>query len=130
MGAKATRGPIGTPDSDTYRAEGGTLTRGFGVVQGTADDQAKAPGGAAARCLGVVDETTTVGRGVRVITHGECVAMAGGVIAAGDIVKMETEGDFIVANAADVETAGKARSSAAADGDEFILWVDPVHKRS
>jgi len=129
--AKATQGPVTTvTHRRTFRAEGGTLTRGFGVVAGTAEDQVKAPTGAAARLIGVVEETAAEGKTVSVIIFGECIARAGGVITRGMRLKAETEGDFIDGNAADVETAGYAISAAAADGDDFVMFVQPIHKRT
>ncbi len=130
--AKATSGPVNTLTMRrSFRAEGGALTRGFGVIAGTADDQVKVPTGAAQRCVGVVDETVdAAGKTVAVIVFGECIAKAGGVLTRGARVKAETEGDFIAGDAADVETVGYAVSAAAADGDEFVLFVQPIQKRS
>lgn len=128
--ATVTSGPASSPLKRTYRGEGGALTRGYGVQQGTADDQAKV-GGAATKVLGVVDETTSAaGDPVVVNLLGECVAIAGGVIAAGDALKTDANGKWVAANAADVETGGKALTAAAADGDEFLMFVIPNHKRS
>jgi hypothetical protein len=128
--AKATKGPIGNAQKKTYSGQGGALTRGLGVQQGTADDQAQLSG-AATRVLGVVDETNSAaGDPVSVVLFGECIAIAGAAIAAGDIVKTDAAGKFIPGNAADVETGGKAMTAAAALNDEFILFVNPVHKRS
>src|SRR5574341_1577102 len=106
--SKATQGPVtDLQHKRTFRAEGGALTRGFGVVAGTADDQVKLPAGAAARCVGVVAETAAAaGDAVQVVMAGECIAKAGGVIARGDRLKAETEGDFVAGNGADVETVG------------------------
>lgn len=130
--AKSSQGPVLTATHKrTFRAEGGALTRGFGVMAGTAEDQVKLPTGAAVRCVGVVEETVdAAGKTVSVVMQGECIAKAGGVIARGDRVKVEAEGDFIAGNAADVETVGYAVNAAAADGDEFVLFVQPIHKRS
>jgi hypothetical protein len=128
--AKASGGPASSPLKRTYRGEAGALTRGFGVQQGTAEDQAKVSA-ANTRVLGVVDETTAAaGDPVGVVVFGECIAIAGAAVVAGDIVKTDAAGKFIAGNAADVETGGKALTAAAADGDEFVIFVSPVHKRS
>lgn len=134
MGSKATAQPVGPVNSKTYRAEGTLtyLTRGRAACKGTAEDQCKASTGAAARCLGVVDETpSAVGQPVNVIRHGECIAISGqAALLPGTRVKVEIEGDFIDADAADVESVGYAVTTAAADGDEFVIFVDLIHKRS
>ncbi|MGH9580199.1 MAG: capsid cement protein [Terriglobales bacterium] len=125
------KGPVTTvTHRRSYLAEGGALTRGFGVVAGTNDNQVKTPAGAAARCVGVMAETTAQDKVGPVVVFGECIAKAGGIITRGARVKAETEGDFIAGDAADVETVGFAISAAAADGDEFVLFVQPIHKRS
>ena len=126
--AKATDGPIGFPLKRTYRAEDGDLTRGYAVQQGTADDQVKL-GGDATRAVGIVEESAKEDAAVSVVMHGECIGIAGGVVNAGDMVKSST-GKLVAANAADVETVGKAITSAAADTDEFVVFVNPIQKRS
>lgn len=129
--AKASMAPIGDPHKRTYRAEGGALTRGYGVMQGTAADQAKAPTGAAVEVLGVVDENVAAaGDPASVILHGECIAIAGAAISAGDRVKIMANGKWEPGNSADVATGGKALCAAAADGDEFVMFVQPLNKRS
>lgn len=128
--AKATSGPSGTPLIRTYRTQTAALTRGYAVKQGTADDQAVVAG-AAERVLGIVAESTAaVDDPVGVVMSGQCIAIAGGAVAAGDIVKTDANGKLVAGNAADVETAGKALSTAAADGDEFVIQVMPNQKRS
>jgi hypothetical protein len=128
--AKASGGPASSPLKRSYRGEGGALTRGFGVQQGTAEDQAKVSG-AATKVLGVVDESTAAaGDPVGVVLFGECIAIAGGLVTAGMPLKTDANGKFVDASAADVETGGKALTGAAADGDEFVMFVNPNHKRS
>jgi hypothetical protein len=77
---KSTRGPITTGQhKSSCRAEGGALTRGYGVIAGTADDQVKVPTGAAQRPEGVVEEAVdAAGKVVSIIRHGEAIAIAGG----------------------------------------------------
>jgi len=125
----ATDGPAGFNHTRTYVAQA-ALTRGFGVVQGTADNQANTPAAAAARCLGVASENAAIGDATQIVTSGEAIAIAGGAVVAGDIVKMDANGKFVAGNAADVETAGKALTSAAADTDQFVIFVAPNQKRS
>jgi hypothetical protein len=130
MGLKASRGPTGFPSKRTYRGMTAAMVRGYGVVQGTADDQCDV-GTAAARVLGVLEENVVnVGDLASVIVDGEVIAIAGGALVAGDVVKMTTSGKWIPGNAADVETGGWARTSALNDTDEFVLDVEPNQKRS
>ena len=130
--AKATSGPISTVTLQrTFRAEGGALTRGYGVMAGTADDQVKLPTGAAVRTVGVVHEdASAAGKAVAVVSFGECIGIAGAAILRGDRVKVMASGKWEPGNAADVETGGYAVSAAAADGDEFVMFVQPIHKRA
>lgn len=131
MADKSSIGPnTSTQHKRSLRAEGGTLTRGYGVIKGTAEDQVKAATPAAARCVGVIEETTTEGKVGAVVMHGECIAVAGAAIVRGDRVKVMDGGKFEPGNAADVETVGFAVNAAAADGDEFVLFVQPIHKRA
>lgn len=116
----------------TYLAEGGALVRGTGLSAGTSEDQVKLVTGAAVRCVGVAEESVSAaGDPVSVVLYGPCVAIAGGQIVRGDRVKNAvTTGRFVAGNAADVETVGFALGMADADGDEFIMFVQPIHKRA
>lgn len=128
--AKATMGPVGTPHRRTYRAEA-ALTRGYACMQGTAEDQAKAVTGATVACLGIVEESqATVGRAVSIVLFGECIGIAGGTVNPGDWVKNDAAGKLVASAGEDTENIGRAISAAAADGDEFVLFVLPVKKRS
>lgn len=123
--AKATMGPIGDAALRTFRAEGGALTKGTAIMAGTADDQVKAPTGAGVRCEGVVEESVDAAdKAVKVVRTGECIAIAGGVVNRQDFVKIGgTNGRLVATTTANDELAGRAVSSAAADGDEFVLDV-------
>lgn len=125
MADKSKMGPIGNASVRTYRGEGGALTRGTAVIIGTADDQVKAPSAAGDKPHGVVAESTTAaGQPVKVVTHGEVIAIAGGAIAKGDSVKIGGTNGRLVATTTDNDwIVGIARSSADADGDEFVLDV-------
>jgi hypothetical protein len=128
--AKATRGPKGTPFLNTYRAQSSALTRGYAVKQGTADDQCILAG-AAEEAIGIVAESALENALVPVVQDGECIAIAGtGGVAAGNWVKVEAGGKLVASAGEDTANIGRARTTAAADGDEFVLAVKEVKKRS
>ncbi len=127
--AKATGQPVGEVKTRTYRAEDSTLTRGYAVIQGTADDQCKLAG-AAAEAIGIVAETALEDAAVEIVQRGECIAIAGGVVNAGDYVKTDSSGKLVASAGEDTANIGRARTSAAADTDEFVLDVWEVKKRS
>jgi len=127
--AKTTKGPIGDAQPVTVLVTGGAITRGYGAIKGTNDDEV-AIAGAAAAVLGVMQETTAQNALGPMVKRGEFVAIAGGAIVQGDWVKTDSAGKFVASAGEDTANGGRARSSAAADGDEFILDVAPVKKRS
>src|SRR3954470_23318820 len=113
-------GPNGFQSKRTYLVQTAGLTRGFGVKQGTDDNQVVVAD-AAAKVMGVVDESqATVGAPVSIVNFGECIGIAGAAFNAGDELKTDAAGKFIAANAADVETVGRAITGAAALDDEFV----------
>ena len=124
-------GSIGFPKKRTYRIEGGQLLRGTAVIQGTADDQVKAPAAANAKGIGVLEETIAQDKHGAVIKGGESIAIAGGAIVAGELVKIGGANGRMIAGvdppaATTTENyVGRAVTGAAADGDEFILDVAP-----
>lgn len=128
----ATMQPVGTPYRRTYRAEGaGTLalTRGYGVMIGTAEDQVKKPTGAGVRIVGIVEETVSVENApVSIIVFGECIAISGqAAITPNMELLVDADGKFLTAEAdADRECAGRAVSSAALEDDEFVMFVNPM----
>lgn len=128
----ATMQPVGTPYRRTYRAEGaGTLalTRGYGVMIGTAEDQVKKPTGAGVRIVGIVEETVSVENApVSIITSGETIAIAGqAAITANMELLVDADGKFTTAEGdAANERCGRAVSSAALEDDEFVMFVNPV----
>jgi len=125
MGAKATRGLSGIPEIRTFLAEGGALTRGMAVVQGTADNQVKAPGSVATGNLkvrGIVVEDAAEDAPVAVCVDGECIHIADDVVAAGDQIKTaDANGKGTPTTTDNDGIYGEAVSPAAADGDEFVL---------
>lgn len=130
MADKAKMGVVSGAIKQTFRAEGGALTRGFGVIKGTADDQALIAG-AAALTLGVVAETAgAAGLPVSVVLFGPAIGIAGAAITAGSFVKTDAAGKFVPSAGEDTANSGWALSSADADTDEFVIFVQPVKKRS
>ncbi len=129
--AKSAMQPIGTPFRRSYRAEV-ALTRGVGCCYGTAEDQVKASTGLGARCAGVIEEAqATVGGPVSVVTFGECIGISGqAAIIPGMALRMDADGKFVTAEAADNERAGHAVSAAALEDDEFVIFVNPRADRS
>lgn len=129
--AKATMGPITSyRHMRSFQADG-AITRGYAVMAGAAATTVKAADANDAKCIGIADEAAAAaGNTVGVVMHGEVIAIAGAAIARGDRVKVLNGGKLTPGNAADVETVGYAVSLAAADGDEFVLFVLPSHKRS
>jgi hypothetical protein len=130
--AKATQGPVtDLQHKRSFRGEGGAIPRGYGVMAGTADDQVKLPTGAAVRTVGAAQEATAAaGDILPVVIAGECIGIAGAAITRGDRLKVMASGKWEPGNAADVETGGVAMTTAAADGDEFVLFVQAIQKRS
>lgn len=125
--AKATMGPAGMPRERSYVAEGGTLTRGMAVIPGTAENQVKAPGAVATgnlQVIGIVAEDAAAGAPVRVITHGECVAIAGAAITHGAILATVAATGKVVATSTDNDGVfAQAVSDAGADGDDVVIRV-------
>lgn len=128
MGSKATMGPTGNRVERTYRAEGGTLTRGMAVIPGTAEDQVKAPAVVATgnlKVVGIVAEEVAAGAPVRVVTHGECIAIAAAAVNHGDALKTTAAAGKSEPTTTDNDGIyGHAVSDAAADTDEFVIMVD------
>ncbi len=128
MADKATMGPTGPRVERTYRAEGGALVRGQAVIPGTAEDQVKTPAAVATGNLKVVgicaEAAAAAGDPVRVVEHGECIAIAGGVVAPGDALKAATVNGRLTATVTDNDGIfAEAKSNAAADGDECVAFV-------
>ena len=127
MPDKATMGPTGTRVERTYRAEA-ALTRGRAVIPGTAEDQVKEPATAATgnlKVLGIVAETVASGDPVRIVTHGECIMIAGAAVNHGDLLKTTAAAGKAEATTTDNDGIfGHAVSDAAADTDEFVGFVD------
>lgn len=125
MAAIATRGPVWSK-KDTYRASAAAQGRGLAVVQGVADDQAAVAGTANVICLGIQEEANiNAGDAIAVVELGDAVAIAGAAVAAGVYVKCTNAGRLIPVTTAADNIVGRAKTSAAANGDEFLLLVLP-----
>jgi hypothetical protein len=128
--AKASKGPTGFNLKRTFKVVAAAgITRGFAAIKGTNEDEADIAGAAAAG-LGIMEETTLLNGYGAVVTHGECIAIAGGAVVQGDWVKTDASGKLVASAGEDTANMGRAMSGAAADGDEFVLFVNPVKKRS
>lgn len=76
--------------------------------------------------LGIAMQTVETDDDLSVLASGQCDVVAGGIITAGDYVKVGTTGKFLSADAtafAAGKVVGKAISSAAADGDSVTILV-------
>jgi|ERR1039457_4839206 len=128
-------GPVGIPAIRTRVAETAGILRGYAVAQGVADNGGKLITVLNTRVIGVAGDVplagTSVGDPFPVVEDGETVAIAGAVITAGQYVKADATSRFIPAVGAagtGEEIAGRAQSSAAVVGDEFIIDVAPSVK--
>ncbi len=124
---KATMGPTGPRVERTYRAEGAGILRGIAVIPGTAEDQVKIPAAVATgnlKVAGIAAEDAAAGDPVRVVEHGECFAVAGGVVASGDSLKtVDVDGRLDATTTDNDGVFAEAKSAAAADGDGFVAFV-------
>jgi hypothetical protein len=126
-------GPVGIPAIRTRVAETAAILRGLAVAQGVADNGGKLVTVLNTRVVGIAGDVpvagTNVGDAFPVVQHGETPAIAGAVIAAGQYVKADATSRFIPATGTagvSEEIFGRAQSSAAAAGDEFILLIAPM----
>lgn len=131
MADKVTMGPSGSRSERTYTAEG-ALTRGMAVIQGTAEHQVKPPGSVATgnlRVIGIAAEAAADKAPVKVVTWGEVEAVAGGAVAAGDILKTEAATGKVTATTTDNDGVfAQAVSGADADTDALIVRVLGPHR--
>jgi hypothetical protein len=128
-------GPVGLPAIRTRTAETAGILSGYAVGQGVADNGGKLITVANTRVVGVAGDVPLAGANVGdafpVVQDGETPAIAGAVIAAGQYVKADATSRFIPAVGAagsGEEIAGRAQSSAAVIGDEFIIDFAPSVK--
>jgi hypothetical protein len=126
MPAVATRGIVGKPYTDTYQAAAANQLRGLALVQGANDYTAATAAAANALAIGVQAETTVfVGDPVSAVILGEATAIAGAAVAAGQYVVTNAAGQFVPSAAVGDNVVGRACSSAAVAGDEFVIFVNP-----
>ena len=127
-------GITGQNFTDTYRGEGGaagSLLSGTAVIHGTADDQAKAPAAANDPAFGVLakDEEGGDDRLLELIVFGNVKMIAGAAVTVGAYLKVGGVNGRLIPVVEGVGTTeqvvGRARSAAAADGDEIDGFVDP-----
>ncbi len=126
MAAVASKG-LGWGKRSTYIAQNAAQGRGLAVVQGgSGDDYAATAAAANATCLGVQEEASvSAGEPISVVDLGEAVAIAGAAVNAGQFVKCTAAGQLIPITTTGDQIVGQAKSSAALQGDEFILLVLP-----
>jgi len=126
MSAVATKG-VGWRKPSTYIAQNAAQGRGLAVVQGgSGDDYAATAAAANAVCLGVQEEASAnAGDSISVIDLGEAIAIAGAAVNAGQFVKCTATGQFIPITTVGDNIVGQAKSSAALQGDEFVINVLP-----
>lgn len=99
---------------------------GIGMIQGASDGVCALPTGANQQCLGITNEADLVGKGVYgLVRNGETYAICGAAIAAPAFVKMDANGHFITSTATGDYVYGRAVSSTAASGDEFVIEICP-----
>jgi len=126
MSAVATRG-LSKSFVDTFQAQAAGQGRGLALVQGGSGDSYLATASVAnSIVVGVQQEASTnAGDPIAAIELGDAIAIAGVAIAAGVYVKNTATGQFIPVTTAADNIAGRAKSSAALAGDEFVLFVLP-----
>jgi hypothetical protein len=106
------------------------LAAGVAVIAGAARNTVQLPGGPNVRALGVTAiPTKNAGDPVTVVEFGEVTAIADAAIARGQWVMINAAtGQLAQVGAVagtNYETVGMALEAAAAQGDEFLLFVCP-----
>jgi len=126
MSAVATKG-LGWGKRSTYIAQNAAQGRGLAVIQGgSGDDYAATAAGANVVCLGVQEEASVnAGDPISIIDLGEAIGIAGAAVAAGNFVKATATGQLIPITTVGDNIVGQAKSSAALQGDEFVILVGP-----
>jgi hypothetical protein len=121
-----TIGPVGPYIQKTYGSES-LMTRGYAVTSGVADGNATAITAAGQRAVGILKEDVLViGAPASVTRVGDEVGIAGAAIPYGSYVKADALGRLVpIAGTAGEEVIGRAESTAAALGDEVLVFVLP-----
>lgn len=126
MAAVATTGVVGKAHTRTYQAAAANQFRGLVLVQGANDNTLATSAAANALPIGIQEETTVfVGDPVSAVLLGEATAICGAAVAAGQYVVSNAAGQLIPSAAIGDNVVGRAISSAAVAGDEFIIFVSP-----
>jgi hypothetical protein len=125
--AKSLFGPVAPGQPRSYIADT-PLAAGVAVIAGAAFNSVKLPTGANQRALGVTaNAAVNAGDPVTVIEIGEVTAIADAAIARGAWVMINAATGQIAPIGAvagtNYETVGMALEAAAAQGDEFLLFV-------
>jgi predicted RecA/RadA family phage recombinase len=112
---------------DSYQAQNASQGRGLALVQGSSGDDYLATASVAnSIVIGVQEEASgDAGDPISCIQLGDAVAIAGAAINAGQFVKCTANGQFVPVTSEADNIAGRAKSSASTQGDEFILFVSP-----
>jgi len=120
-------GPTGTRVERSYVAEG-VITRGMAVIPGTAQNQVKPPASVATgnlKVMGIAAEDAASGALVRIVEHGECVAIVVAAVVHGDALKTVAAAGKVEPTTTDNDGIfAHAISDGATDGDEAIVFVD------
>lgn len=125
---KSTKGPIGNASRRTFTVDTAAVTRGYAVKRNADDHVVICVANDAA--LGIMEETTAVGVVGSVVLFGECIGICGAAVTQGDWLKSDGNGALITSGGEDIANVGRAMSSTANSGDEVLVFVMPVKKRS
>jgi predicted deacylase len=95
-------------------------------VQGADDNHLATAAAAGAAAFAVqLESTINAGDPLSAVLSGEATAIAGAAVAAGQYVITNAAGQFVPSVAIGDLVTGRALSSAAVAGDEFVLLVQP-----
>jgi hypothetical protein len=126
--AKSQFGVVGGAIIRSYTADV-DLSAGVAVIAGAAINSVKLPTAANQRALGVVAADAKAGAPVSVVEFGECICLADAAIVRGNWIMINAiTGQLAPVGAVagtNYETVGFAMEAAAAQGDEFLLFVNP-----
>ena len=126
MPAVATTGVIGQSHTRTFQATAANQLRGLALVQGADDNHLSTAAAANAQVIGVQAESTlNAGDPLTAVLSGEATCIAGAAIGAGTYFIATATGQFIPSTAIGDNVVGRAVSSAALAGDEFVGFIQP-----
>lgn len=126
MPAVATTGTCGTSHVRTYQATAANQLRGLALVQGADDAHLATAAAANAPAFAIQAESIlNAGDPLLAVLEGETIAIAGAAVAAGQYVITDAAGRLVPSAAIGDNVVGRAISSAAVLGDEFVILVSP-----